>query len=45
MPQIPGAQQPAAETQKGASMVALVAALGSLLAATIGMIAYFVLRK
>jgi hypothetical protein len=44
-PAIPGAQQAAAAKQKGASMVALIAALGGLLVATVGMIAYFVLRK
>jgi hypothetical protein len=44
-PPIPGAQQVAAAKQKGASTIALVAALGSLLVATISMIAYFVLRK
>jgi hypothetical protein len=44
-PAIPGAQQVAAAKQKGASLVALIAALGGLLVATVGMIAYFVLRK
>jgi hypothetical protein len=44
-PPIPGAKQVAEAKQKGASVIALVTALGGLLVATIGMIAYFVLRK
>jgi hypothetical protein len=44
-PPIPGAKQVDEAKQKGASVIALVTALGGLLVATIGIIAYFVLRK